>query len=421
MQYRTPIIMVNMKLVSKSVSTFIHGHAFSASIFAILLIFFFFAGKLIVTNGLNIGSNDSHIVNLYVDDQESNAPTRATTVGEFIDKAHISINEGDKIEPDIKTPIDSDNFKINIYRAKPITIIDGANEIKLLSPQRNPELIAKNAGLTTYPEDTLKITTATNFVQDYIIGEKLTIGRATPVTISLYGLPAVTYRSHVKTVGELLKEKAIIPEAGATVLPAQDTLITPNMPIFISKFGKTVATVEEPISFEIESVPDPSKSNGVTTITTPGIEGKRQVMYELTISDSKEVSRTKIHELIINYPQKQLQTRGTKPGNGISRSKGANVFTDSKGVVHRETYYDLPMAIVMQQCGAGGQYSVREDGAKVDKDGYILIAANYSIYPRCSVVETSIGLGKVYDTGGFVRVHPHGFDLATDWTNNNGR
>jgi len=57
---------------------------------------------------------------------------------------------------------------------------------------------------------------------------------------------------------------------------------------------------------------------------------------------------------------------------------------------------------------------------KIDRDGYIIIAANYARYPKCSVVETSAGPGKVYDTGGFVLRHPDGFDLATDWTRADG-
>jgi hypothetical protein len=104
----------------------------------------------------------------------------------------------------------------------------------------------------------------------------------------------------------------------------------------------------------------------------------------------------------------------------LTRAKSAQMFTDSKGVVHRETYYDLPMNVVVGACGGGG-YTVRGDGAKIDKDGYVLVAANYRIYPKCSVIETSMGPGKVYDTGGFVARYPVGFDLATDWTNYDGR
>ncbi len=108
--------------------------------------------------------------------------------------------------------------------------------------------------------------------------------------------------------------------------------------------------------------------------------------------------------------------------NALTKSKGAQIYVDSDGVAHRETYYDLPMNIVINHCGANNSYTIRAvDGAKVDKDGYVLVAANYGIYPRCSIVETSMGPGKIYDTGGFALRYPHGFDLATDWSYPDGR
>jgi len=130
---------------------------------------------------------------------------------------------------------------------------------------------------------------------------------------------------------------------------------------------------------------------------------------------------------ILNIKRVQVKAKKQqvvfKPrADALTASKGAHVFVDSDGVAHRETYYDLPMNIVIGACGKGGSYKIRsEDGAKIDQDGYVLIAANLNSYPRCSVVETSLGPGKVYDTGGFAAVHPYGFDLATDWTNYNGQ
>ena len=107
--------------------------------------------------------------------------------------------------------------------------------------------------------------------------------------------------------------------------------------------------------------------------------------------------------------------------DALTVSKGAQVFVDSNGVAHRETYYDLPMNIVIGTCGPGGRYHIRSDGAKVDQNGYVLVAANLGSYPRCTIVETSLGPGKVYDTGGFAARYPYGFDLATDWSNYNGQ
>lgn len=130
-------------------------------------------------------------------------------------------------------------------------------------------------------------------------------------------------------------------------------------------------------------------------------------------------SKVYVVERGVNTPIKAKFVPNPK---ALTKSRGAQIYVDAHGVAHRETYYDLPMNVVINHCGAGNSYSVRaEDGAKIDKDGYVLVAANYRMYPRCSIVETSMGLGKVYDTGGFALRHPHGFDLATDWSRADGR
>ena len=112
----------------------------------------------------------------------------------------------------------------------------------------------------------------------------------------------------------------------------------------------------------------------------------------------------------------------------LTARRGVNkymVVVNGVVVERKETYYDLPMGGVMaigaRECGSEPRYVVREDGVKVDMDGYVLVAADLSRYPRCSVVETSLGLGKVYDTGSFALSNPEQFDLATDWTNHNGK
>jgi hypothetical protein len=131
-------------------------------------------------------------------------------------------------------------------------------------------------------------------------------------------------------------------------------------------------------------------------------------------------------ELVVSRaepPPKAPETPDTrfqpKP-NALTRSRGAHVYVDGDGVAHRETYYDLPMSGTLRSCGPGNSYTIRSDGAKIDQDGYVLVAANLAAYPRCTIVDTSLGLGKVYDTGGFAKHHPYGFDLATDWTNGDG-
>lgn len=85
-----------------------------------------------------------------------------------------------------------------------------------------------------------------------------------------------------------------------------------------------------------------------------------------------------------------------------------------------ETYYNLDMSYVVEIMRGIGfdaesyPYWERDDGCKMLGD-YIMVAANLDIYPRGSVVETTLGPGLVCDTGGFVEWNPYGLDIATTW------
>ena len=58
----------------------------------------------------------------------------------------------------------------------------------------------------------------------------------------------------------------------------------------------------------------------------------------------------------------------------------------------RETYYNLKML-----------------------GNYVMCAANWSIRPKGTILETSLGDAIVVDTGDFVLDYPYGVDLAVDW------
>lgn len=98
-------------------------------------------------------------------------------------------------------------------------------------------------------------------------------------------------------------------------------------------------------------------------------------------------------------------------GGGYDYPSGSGVLTPEKGVNyfngHRETYYSQK---VLPGYGLNipGRH-VASDGTIRDKDGYICVAS--SDYPKGTVVETSLGPGKVYDTG----CASGTIDIYTDW------
>ena len=84
-----------MKLNFDIIHSFIKKHAFTSGVFAIIFGFVFFSFSLVAANGQTLGPSDNHIVSLYADDSNSSVPTRAETVGEFLEKANIKLGEYD--------------------------------------------------------------------------------------------------------------------------------------------------------------------------------------------------------------------------------------------------------------------------------------------------------------------------------------
>lgn len=394
----------------------------SAGIVAAFLLIVAGAFSLFVIPQVQAASQESsgkRLITIHDRTQEKVILTHATSVKDALRDAGVVLDQNDAVEPSLKQELIDNNYYINIYRARPVLVTDGIVRQKIMTPYQTADKIAKDAGLELNDADKTTLAPAENIVADGA-GLELRIDRATSFTLVLYGKTTTAY-TQAQTVGAMLQEKNIILSANDEVSLPEDTPITPSMVVSLWRNGKQTVTEEKLVDFEVEKVHDTARPVGYREVQTPGVQGKRTVTYEVEIQGGREISRKEIQSVVLQAPKKQVEIIGAKPGNGLTKAKGVYMFTDSKSVTHRETYYDLPMNIVMQNCGGGGEYTIRADGAKIDKDGYVLVAAHLGRYARCSIVETSLGLGKVYDTGSFTSKHPDGFDLATDWTNNNGR
>lgn len=394
----------------------------SAGIVAAFLLIVAGAFSLFVIPQVQAASQESsgkRLITIHDRTQEKVILTHATSVKDALRDAGVALDQNDAVEPSLAQELVDSNYYINIYRARPVLVTDGIVRQKIMTPYQTADKIAKDAGLELNDADKTTLAPAENIVADGA-GLELRIDRATSFTLVLYGKTTTAY-TQAQTVGAMLQEKNITLSANDEVSLPEDTPITPSMVVSLWRNGKQTVTEEKSVDFEVEKVHDTARPVGYREVQTPGVQGKRTVTYEVEIQGGREISRKEIQSVVLQAPKKQVEIIGAKPGNGLTKAKGVYMFTDSKSVTHRETYYDLPMNIVMQNCGGGGEYTIRADGAKIDKDGYVLVAAHLGRYARCSIVETSLGLGKVYDTGSFTSKHPDGFDLATDWTNNNGR
>jgi len=315
-------------------------------IFGLVLGFIIVGAVLLGGNGRPLRPSDAHVVFLFDGKDRQVVDTKAKTVGDMVANLPLRLIPEDVVEPSLDTPIPEDNFRVNIYRARPVTVVDSGTKIVTLTAQKSPRVVAQNAGLALNPEDRASFDQGA--VTENVIGEKVIVARATPVALNLYGAQLTAY-TQAKTVKELLAEKQIRLSGGETVQPAQNTPITPNLPVFILRKDAKVVTAETPIPAPEQIVNDPSLSFGTTVVRQTGAPGKKLLTYILQTDPSgKEISRQILQEVILQDPVPQITARGStvaipgdKTGVMAAAGIGAGDYAYANYIVSRESNWHV--------------------------------------------------------------------------------
>lgn len=173
--------------------------------------------------------------------------------------------------------------------------------------------------------------------------------------------------------------------------------------ILFSDSGKDVITVST-----TKKTFDPNNYvASVASVTQKHEETTTGVTTTTTVTTTKVITTT-------------MQETTTKP---VSSWTG-DVLSKSKGVVNgpsgKESYYNLNMTKIVSAMRSAGYseeeypYWIREDGVKM-LGQYVMVAANYEIRPKGTIIESSLGYAIVCDTGGFVKRNPTQIDVAVNW------
>ena len=259
------------------------------------------------------------LVTIYDRGAEKTIVTKARTIREALKLAKFSIDERqDVVEPSLDSEMVAEKYNINIFRARPITIVDGNKRLKVTTAEQTPALIAKAAGIEVFEEDKTTLSNSDNMAVDGA-NMVMKINRASMVNFVLYGKESVI-RTHAKTVGELLKEKNIDPKKDDTLSVDRSAKIISGMKIELWRNGKQTITAEEDVKFEVEKVQDANRDSGYREVKQAGENGKKNVTYEVEMKNGVEVSRKEIASVVTKEPKKQIEIVGTKSSTSFSGS-----------------------------------------------------------------------------------------------------
>ncbi len=303
-----------------------------------LLLLFSLAGYLPVLGPQKLSAQaaNERLVSIFDGQKEQTVLTKAATVREALQRAGVSLTPADAVEPGLDTVLSGGNYNVNVYRARPVAVVDGPSVTVVLSPYKSPKQIAEQAGLTVYPEDVLSISRTDNVLKYGTATQKVIINRATPVNIVLYG-KAVAARTRAADVAGLLREKQIQPGLQDSLsLPASQP-ISAGMSVEIWRNGIQTVNQEEPVDFSTRQIRSADQPVGFRQVQTAGRPGKKLVTYEIDMKNGREISRRIIQSVVTQPPAEQVEVIGIRP---------LNVFSGG-----------LSEAMArLRQCEAGGRY-----------------------------------------------------------------
>lgn len=294
-----------------SLHRFMQSRGYIITLFAVLLLL----STMIVIAQVGASTKDDakngRLITIHDRGDEKVILTHAQTVRDALTDAGVQVTAEDQVEPQLDNSLVATDYTVNIYRARPVIVVDGVVRQKVMTAAQTPEGISKAAGVTLHHEDKTTLDASDDIVSDGA-SIMLTIDRATEFTLNLYGTETTAY-SHEKTVGAMLEKKGIKLGSNDSLSVPASTPLTANMAVEIWRNGVQTTTVEEDIAFTTRQTQDADQPTSYKKVQTAGVKGKKTVTYEITMQNGKEVSRKVIQSVTTVEPQEQVEIVGAKP------------------------------------------------------------------------------------------------------------
>ena len=254
---------------------------------------------------------EQSFITIYDGDQKTTMRSGAITVRELLERADISYDEYDTVEPGLDEEINSETFNINIYRSREAVVIDNNVKRYIRTSATEPNAVVADAGFVLHDEDEVEVVPYNSFLESGMT-VAYQVKRAKTIKFDFYG-KEMTVRTQAETIGEFLEEQNIVVDHKDTWASLKDSAkIEDGISFAVYRQGKQTKTVEKTIQFSTKTTYDYSLAYGTRKVTKAGKNGKKTVTYEIEMRNGKEVSRKVISSIVTKKPVEQHVKVGMK-------------------------------------------------------------------------------------------------------------
>jgi len=287
--------------------------------------------------GLGVASWATTDLTLTVDGSTSSLRVfNGESVGKVLDNQHVAITDQDFVSPGLDTTV-SNGMDIEVAHARTFTAtIDGSTQtvtttaLTIGTALLTMGIDMSAADLSVPPQT--EITASLNPV---------TVKTSKMISLRLDGSTLFT-QTTADTVAQLLTERGVVVGSIDRVTPKPTTALTDDMQVLVQRVQVNTVTESVDVPYSTDEVKTSSLPKGQTNVTTKGVKGKADQVWQVTMVDGVEESRTMQSQTTTKDPVTEVVQVGTKVDTpSVSAPPPSNVTPGSAQDIARNMLPDF--------------------------------------------------------------------------------
>ncbi|WGL51842.1 transglycosylase family protein [Nocardioides sp. BP30] len=250
----------------------------------------------------------NHDVTLTVDGRTKHVDTMSSTVAGVLKAQHISVGPHDEVAPGLSDKV-GDGSQIDVRFGKPLNLdVDGHKQTYWVTADTVDDALDEIG--SNYRAAALSTSRSASIGRE---GMALEVTTPKTITVQLAGAKPEVRTVAAGTVGEALTQLGYDPHGRDVVHPAVDRPLVDGDRVVFTDFSTTTRSVEgETVPAPTVEHQDASLPQGTRKVTTPGVDGKRDVVYRLIYRNGDLVRKRVVSQSVLKQPTAEVVAVGTK-------------------------------------------------------------------------------------------------------------